>query len=118
MVDNSLSGEACWSRVEQDRFKTGYPSMIVSGNGTELTSNFNKRVRDECLNEHPITSYRHAKDRYKSLDGLPLMSLQFGPTGPEPNQGQLINARNQANRSLAEHATNAAVNGLGHRVVA
>lgn len=65
--------------------------MVVSDNGTELTSNamlkmatgsrrrlalhragpamqngfvesFNGRLRDECLNEHLFTSYRHARE--------------------------------------------------------
>ena len=89
--------EACWTIVspdgrELDRIAEmrGYPCMIVSDNGTELTSNailewqqergvewhciapgkpmqnglvksFNWRLRDECLNEHLFTSYSHAK---------------------------------------------------------
>jgi len=90
VVDNSISG----IRVarELDRIGEGrrFPNMIVSDNGTELTSNailkwqeeaqvewhyiqpgkpmqngfvesFNGRLRDECLNEHLFTSYRHAR---------------------------------------------------------
>ena len=68
----------------------GYPCMVVSDNGTELTSNailkwqedrnvewhyiapgkpmqngfvesFNGRMRDECLNEHLFDTLRHAR---------------------------------------------------------
>ena len=74
-----------------ERRRFGYPCMIVSDNGTELTSNailawqedrrvewhyiapgkpmqngfvesFNGRLRDECLNERLFTSYRQARD--------------------------------------------------------
>ena len=90
----------------------GYPDRVVSDNGTELTSNamlqwqeergvgwhyiapgkpmqngfvesFNGRLRDECLNEHLLTSYSHARETiarwrhddnnhrpHTSLDGL------------------------------------------------
>ena len=92
--------------------RRGLPCMIVSDNGTELTSNailkwqqdrsvewhyiapgkpmqngfvesFNGRLRDECLNEHLFTNYRHARQiieewrsdynlnrPHTSLDGL------------------------------------------------
>lgn len=69
----------------------GYPCMVVSGTGTELTSNailrwqeerkvewhdiapgkpmqnsfvesFNGRLRNECLNEHLFANLRHARD--------------------------------------------------------
>jgi transposase InsO family protein len=71
--------------------RRGYPCLVVSDNGTELTSNamlgwqqargvawhyiapgkpmqngfvesFNGRLRDECLNEHLFASYRHARE--------------------------------------------------------
>lgn len=83
MIDSDLSPE-----------KSGvfsYPCMVVSDNGTELTSNailkwqedrkvdwhyivpgkpmqngfvesFNGRMRDECLNEHLFDSMRHARN--------------------------------------------------------
>ena len=70
--------------------RRGYPLLLVSDNGTEFTSNamlrwqqdrgidwhyiapgkpmqnrmvesFIGRLRDECLNEHMFTSYRHAR---------------------------------------------------------
>lgn len=92
--------------------RRGYPCLVVSDNGTELTANamlrwqqergvewhyiapgkpmqngfmesFNGRLRDECLNEHLFTSYRHAREiiedwradynlnrPHSSLDGL------------------------------------------------
>ena len=69
---------------------SGYPCMVVSDNGTELTSNailkwqqerqvewhyiapgkpmqnglvesFNEQLRDECLNEHLFDTLRHAR---------------------------------------------------------
>lgn len=90
MANNPLSG-ARVSR-ELDRFAglRGYPLMVVSDNGTELTSNamltwqqdrgvewhyiapgkpmqngfvesFNGRLRDECLNEHLFANLNHAR---------------------------------------------------------
>jgi putative transposase len=77
--------------LASERRRFGYPLLVVSDNGTELTANamlkwqqdrgvewhyiapgkpmqngfvesFNGRLRDECLNEHLFTSYRHARD--------------------------------------------------------
>lgn len=91
VVDNSLSGERVGRELDRIALSTGYPCMVVSDNGTELTSNailkwqqdhavewhyiapgkpmqngfvesFNGRLRDECLNEHLFTSYRHARE--------------------------------------------------------
>lgn len=91
VVDNSLSGERVRRELDRIAQDKGYPCMIVSDNGTELTSNailnwqqqrtvewhyiapgkpmqngfvesFNGKLRDECLNEHLFTSYRHAQD--------------------------------------------------------
>jgi len=112
VVDNSLSGQRVARELDAIAEHRGYPCMVVSDNGTELTSNamlqwqqergvewhyiapgkpmqngfvesFNGRLRDECLNEHLFTSYRHARqiisawrDDYNhhrphtSLDGL------------------------------------------------
>ena len=90
VVDNSLSGIRVARELDAIAMKRGYPCMIVSDNGTELTSNailawqqerlvewhyiapgkpmqngfveaFNGRLRDECLNEHIFTSYRNAQ---------------------------------------------------------
>ncbi len=91
VVDNSLSGERVARELDTIAESRGYPLMIVSDNGTELTSNailawqeerriewhyiapgkpmqnglvesFIGRLRDECLNEQLFRSYRHARD--------------------------------------------------------
>lgn len=89
-VDKSISGERVGCELDIIAEHRGYPCMIVSDNGTELTSNailawqedrrvewhyiapgkpmqnvvesFNGRLRDECLNERLFTSYRHARN--------------------------------------------------------
>lgn len=90
VVDNSLSGIRVARELDRISELRGRPCMIVSDNGTELTSNailkwqqdtrvewhyiapgkpmqngfvesFNGRLRDECLNEHLFTSYAHAR---------------------------------------------------------
>jgi putative transposase len=91
VADNSLSGERVTRELDQIAERRGYPCMIVSDNGTELTSNailawqeerqvewhyiapgkpmqngfvesFIGRLRDEFLNERLFTSYGHARD--------------------------------------------------------
>jgi putative transposase len=91
VVDNSLSGERVARELDAIAERRGYPCMVVSDNGTELTSNamlrwqqdrgvewhyivpgkpmqngfiesFNGRLRDECLNECLFMSYRHARE--------------------------------------------------------
>lgn len=91
VVDNSLSGERVARELDAIAERRGYPCMVVSDNGTELTSNamlawqqergvewhyiapgkpmqngfvesFNGRLRDECLNEHLFRSFRHARE--------------------------------------------------------
>jgi putative transposase len=91
VVDNSISGVRVGRELDRIAGLRGYPFMVVSDNGTELTSNailqwqeergvewhyiapgkpmqngfvesFNGRLRDECLNEHLFTSYHHARD--------------------------------------------------------
>lgn len=96
VVDNSISGARVTRELDmiverRDR----YPLMVVSDNGTELTSNamlkwqqdrgvewhyiapgnpmqngfvesFNGRLRDECLNAHLFRSYRHARDIFEN----------------------------------------------------
>jgi len=90
VADNSISGERVARELDRIAAARGYPCMIVSDNGTELTSNallkwqeehavewhyiapgkpmqngfvesFNGRLRDECLNEHLFSSYRQAQ---------------------------------------------------------
>ena len=91
VVDNSISGERVARELDAIAERRGYPCMVVSDNGTELTANamlrwqqdrgvewhyiapgkpmqngfvesFNGRLRDECLNEHLFASYRHARE--------------------------------------------------------
>ena len=90
VIDNSLSGERVARELDIIAENRGYPLLVLSDNGTELTSNamlkwqqdrgvewhyiapgkpmqngfvesFNGRLRDECLNEHLFGSYRHAR---------------------------------------------------------
>ena len=94
VVDNSISGHRVARTLDQIAELRGWPCMVVSDNGTELTSNamltwqqdrqvewhyiapgkpmqngfiesFNGRLRDECLNEHLFTSYAHARQVIK-----------------------------------------------------
>jgi putative transposase len=91
IVDNSLCGERVARELDAIAERRGYPCMIVSDNGTELTSNailawqeerqvewhyiapgkpmqnglvesFIGRLRDECLNERLFHGYRHARE--------------------------------------------------------
>jgi putative transposase len=90
VVDNSLTGLRVARELDRIAELRGYPCMIVSDNGTELTSNailawqqqrgvewhyiapgkpmqngfiesFNGRLRDECLNEHLFGNIREAQ---------------------------------------------------------
>jgi putative transposase len=85
IVDTSLSGRRVVRALSAIAERRGLPCMVVSDNGTELTSHavlawcqdtgvewryiapgkpqqngfvesFNGRLRDECLNEHPFPS--------------------------------------------------------------
>ncbi|MFQ6552688.1 IS3 family transposase [Aestuariibius insulae] len=89
VVDTSISGSRVARELDRIAEMGGYPRMVVSDNGTELTTNailkwqedrqvdwhyiapgkpmqnglvesFNGRLRDECLNEHLFPSRRHA----------------------------------------------------------
>lgn len=91
VVDTSLSGIRVARELDQVAAIRGYPYMVVSDNGTELTSNailkwqedrkvewhyivpgkpmqngfvesFNGRMRDECLNEHLFDGLCHARN--------------------------------------------------------
>ena len=88
---NSVSGVRVARELDRIASVRGYPCMVVSDNGTELTSNailqwqeersvewhyiapgkpmqnglvksFNGRLRDECLNEHLFRRYSHARE--------------------------------------------------------
>lgn len=90
IVDNSISSQRVARELDAIAERRGYPLMVVSDNGTELTANailkwqqahdvewhyiapgkpmqngfvesFNGHLRDECLNEHLFRSYRHAR---------------------------------------------------------
>jgi putative transposase len=90
VVDTSLSGLRVARELDRIAEIRGLPCMVVSDNGTELTSNamlkwqeerkvewhyiapgkpmqngfvesFNGRLRDECLNEHLFDNLRHAR---------------------------------------------------------
>jgi putative transposase len=89
-VDTSLPGQRVVRALDQIKAERGKPQMIVSDNGTELTSNavlkwaeenavawhyiapgkpqqngfaesFNGKLRDECLNEHVFCSLAQAR---------------------------------------------------------
>ncbi len=91
VVDNSISGTRVARELDAIAERRGYPYMVVSDNGTELTSNamlkwqqdrqvewhyiapgkpmqngfiesFNGRLRDECLNEHLFSSLPVARN--------------------------------------------------------
>ena len=90
VVDTSLSGDRVGRELDRIAEMCGYPCMVVSDNGTDLTSNaiqkwqedrkvdwhyiapgkpmqngfvesFNGRMRDEGLNEHLFVNLRHAR---------------------------------------------------------
>ena len=91
VVDTSLTGLRVARELDRIAELRGYPCMLVSDNGTELTSNailawqqehavewhyiapgkpmqngfvesFNGRLRDECLNEHLFTNIKEARE--------------------------------------------------------
>jgi len=92
VVDTSLSGQRVARELDQIADTRGYPCLVVSDNGTELTSNtilkwqedrkvdwhyttaarkpmsngfvesFNGRMRDECSNKHLFDNSRHARN--------------------------------------------------------
>ncbi len=90
VVDTSLTGLRVARELDRVAELRGYPCMLVSNNGTELTSNailawqqehavewhyiapgkpmqnrfvesFNGRLRDECLNEHVFSNLSEAR---------------------------------------------------------
>src|ERR1700683_920322 len=99
VVDTSLTGLRVGRELDPIAELRGYPGMIVSDNGTELTSNailtwqqqqrgvewhyiatgkpmqngfvesFNGRLRDECLNEHLFASLKEAREIIEERSG-------------------------------------------------
>jgi putative transposase len=90
VVDNSISGVRVARELDRIAALRGYPSIVVSDNGTDLTSNailawqqdqhmewhyiqpgkpmqnglvesFNGRLRNKCLNEHLFNNYSQAR---------------------------------------------------------
>ena len=91
VADTSLSGLRVTRELDEIAKRRGYPCMVVSDNGSELTSNamlrwqqdrgvewhyiapgkptqngfiesFNGRLRDECLNEHLFNNLKEASE--------------------------------------------------------
>lgn len=112
VVDTSLSGQRVARELDRIVEIRGRPCMVVSDNGTELTSNailkwqeerkvewhyiapgkpmqngfvesFNGRLRDECLNEHLFDSLRHARDLIAAWRG------DYNHTRPHSSLGGL-----------------------------
>ena len=108
VVDTSPSGLRVACELDQIAEMHGYPCMVVSDNGTELTSNailkwqedrkvdwhyiapgkpmqngfvesFNGRIRDECLNEHLFENLRHAQFSGGMAHRLQLQPPTFQP---------------------------------------
>jgi putative transposase len=98
VVDTSLSGTRVARELDRIAEIRGYPCMVVSDNGTGLTSNailkwqedrqlewhyiapgkpiqnglvdsFNGRLRDKCLNEHLFQNMRHARQMIAAWRG-------------------------------------------------
>ncbi len=128
LVDNSISGIRVARELDRIAERRGYPGMVVSDNGTELTSNailkwqqdrrvawhyiqpgkpmqnglvesFNGRLRDECLNEHLFTSYRQARQVIEEW------RLDYNTIRPHSSLNGLT-PREFTNRSLEDHNQN------------
>jgi transposase InsO family protein len=114
VVDTSLIGLRVARELDRIAELRGYPGMIVSDNGTELTSNailawqpqrgvewryiapgkpmqngfvenLNGRLRDECLDEHCLlASKRHAKS---SKNGVSITTVSARPGRSYPTIG-------------------------------
>lgn len=130
LVDNSLSGVRVARELDRLCALRGRPCMIVSDNGTELTSNailkwqeerrvewhyiapgkpmqngfvesFIGRLRDECLNEHLFTSYASARQIIKAWRN------DYNHTRPHSSLNGLAPAA-FATRSTKDHNVNRA----------
>jgi len=98
VVDTSIGGARIARELDRSAELRGYPCLVVSDNGTELTSNamlkwhedrkvewhyiapgkpmqnglvesFNGRMREECLNEPLFQFLRHAVAHYPRTNG-------------------------------------------------
>ena len=107
IVDTSISGHRVARELDRIAELRGYPCMVVSDNGTELTSNailtwqqdrkvewhyiapgkpmqngfvesFNGRLRDQCLNEHLFSSRRPLGSDQWRRNGRPCPPLDRG----------------------------------------
>ena len=128
VVDNSISGIRVARELDRIAERRGYPCMMVSDNGTELTPNailkwqhdrrvawhyiqsgkpmqnglvesFNGRLRDECLNEHLFTSYRRARQVIEEW------RLDYNTIRPHSSLNGLT-PKEFTNRSLEDHNQN------------
>ena len=105
VVDTSLGGVRVVRELDQLTLERGTPKVIVSDNGTELTSvavlrwaidrvawhyiqpgkpvqnafieSFNSKLRDECLNEHVFLSLGEAREIL--LEPRDLLGTDVGP---------------------------------------
>jgi len=130
VVDNSISGERVARELDQIAEGRGHPRMVVSDNGTELTSNamlkwqqetgvewhyiapgkpmqnglvesFIGRLRDECLNEHLFHSYHIARDMIEEW------RIDYNLNRPHTSLEGLT-PNEYANRSTKDHNVNRA----------
>ncbi len=112
VVDNSLSGVRLARELNRIVEARGTPCMVVSDNGTELTSrailewqeergvewhyiapgkptqngfieSFNGRLRDECLNEHLFSNLSHARQIIEAW------KIDYNTTRPHSSLGGL-----------------------------
>ncbi len=117
VTDNSLSGIRVARELDRIAELRGYPCLIVSDNGTELTSNailawqeargvgwhyiapgkpmqngfaesFNGRFRDECLNEHLFRSLAQAPHHRKPASRLQHRTPAYEPSWAHPSRRQ------------------------------
>ncbi len=128
IADTSLSGLRVIRELDRIADRRGYPKMIVSDNGSELTSNamlrwqqehaiewhyiapgkptqngfiesFNGRLRDECLNEHLFRNLKEA------IDIIEAWRIDYNTARPHTSLGGLTPAE-FATRPLEGHNQN------------
>ncbi len=128
IADTSLSGLRVIRELDRIAERRGYPKMIVSDNGSELTSNamlrwqqehavewhyiapgkptqngfiesFNGRLRDECLNEHLFMNLKEATEIIEAW------RIDYNTARPHTSLGGLTPAE-FATRPLEGHNQN------------